>query len=180
MPGGRAKSIAGTIQKASELDQQWMRNPAGRDSAACTPWMPFPMFDFIALVAEALPGAPGERFLEAGCGIGTRMLLAQVIFGLDVAGFDRVPEYVHEAQKLGLAARCEDAAGYDGYGDADIVWFNRPFRDRVPQADLEQKVWNEMKPGAVVICANLEGRPPQDWWLVLDDMEVRRGIWQKP
>jgi SAM-dependent methyltransferase len=173
------KRITDTIRTVLALDSEWMKNPAGRDDPRSTPWMPSPMFDFIALVAEALPDSEGDRFLEIGSGAGTRMLLAKEIFGLSVHGIDRVPEYVQQARELGLSAQVQDALTYEDYGNFDIIWFNRPFRDRDLQSRLEEKVWAGMKPGAVVICANLENPPPSTFWLVLDDMEVRRGIWSK-
>jgi len=176
----RTQSVRAMLAEVQRLDRDWQRNPAGHDNAASTPWMPFEAHAFIALVAEALPEAGGDALLEVGCGIGTRMMIARDLFGLDVHGIDRVPEYVSQAWKLGLSAEVTDALAYDGYGKPDILWFNRPFRDPSAQRQLEVKVWNEMASGAVVICANLEAPPPGDWWPVLDDREVRRWIAQKP
>jgi SAM-dependent methyltransferase len=176
----RPAIIRGVITRAAQLDQEWMRHSAGHDDPRATPWMPFPMFDFIALVAEALPEAPGDSFLEIGCGVGTRMLLAREIYGLDVHGFDRVPEYVAQARGFGLSAEVADALEYGDYGKFDLLWFNRPFADRALQRKLEVTVWEAMKPGAVVITANLEAPPPEGWWLILDDQGVRRWIKQKP
>ncbi len=173
--------IAAAITTAQELDRTWMASQAGRDDPArFTPWMPFPLFEYVALLAEAMPVLEGSRLLEVGCGIGTRMLIAQELFGLDVHGFDRVPEYVAQAGKLGLDATEADALTFGDYGNYDAVWFNRPFRDPVPQRELEARVWDAMAPGAVVIAANLEAPPPQTWLMVLNDWEVRRGIWWKP
>lgn len=173
--------IAAVITMARELDRDWLTNPAGRDDPArYTPWMPFPLFDYIALLAEAMPVLEGSRLLELGCGIGSRMLVAQELFGLDVSGFDRVDEYVAQAVKLNLNVWADDALTFTGYGHYDVLWFNRPFLDPVPQRELEAKVWEAMAPGAVVIAANLEAPPPRAWMTVLDDWEVRRGIWWKP
>ena len=172
--------IRAAIHEAQELDAQWIRHPAGRDDRRSTPWMPFPLFDYIALLAEAMPVTEGDRFLEIGCGVGSKMLVARELFGLDVHGFDRVPAYIQQARNLGLDAVEADALGYDGYGKYDIVWFNRPFRDAKLEFQLEQEVWDSVAPGAVVIGANLEALPPPTWMTVLDDFEVRRGIWWKP
>jgi trans-aconitate methyltransferase len=175
-----AQEIRAAIARAQQLDAQWQRNPAGRDDARSTPWMPFPLFDFIALVAEALPDSAGESFLEVGCGIGTRMLVASTVFGLDAHGIDRVDEYVAQASELGCSAEVADALTWDDYGKYDVIWFNRPFRDRGLQRQLEARVWEAMKPGAVVIWANLEMPPPANWWPVLIDTDRPRGITQKP
>ncbi len=177
---GHASFAGAVLAELARLDREWMIVPAGHDDVRSVPWMPFPMHDFIALVAEALPEAGGDRFLEIGCGIGTRMKAASVIFGLDVHGVERVPEYAAEAVKLGMDAEVTDALTYDGYGKYDIIWFNRPFRDPELQRQLEARVWDQVASGAVVICANLEAPPPANWWPVLNDSEVRRWIAQKP
>lgn len=173
--------IRETIADVITLEAQWLKSPAGRDNPAIyTPWMPFSWPDFVALLAEALPEATGDRFLEVGAGVGTKMMLAREIFGLDVRGVERVPEYVKAARENGLAVDEADALTYDGYKDADIVFFNRAFRDQVLEGQLEEHVWAEMKSGAVVIAANLLNPPPPSWYPVLDDGEVRRYICQKP
>jgi len=174
------RKLARTLREIALLDHAWRADPAGHDDIKSTPWMPFEIHAFIALVAEALPELQGGKFLEVGCGIGTRMKVARDFFGLDVHGFDRVPEYVQQAKNLDLDAWEADALEYEGYGDYNVLWFNRPFRDQALQAQLEERVWGRMRSGAVVICANLNEKPPPEWFIVLDDWEVRRGIWQKP
>jgi trans-aconitate methyltransferase len=174
-----SERIRATIAEAKKADLEWGRNRVGRDDHRFLPWMPFSWPEFVSMVAEAMPEMAGDRFLDVGCGPGTRMLLAQEIFGLDVKGFDRVPEYVSSARLYGLNVTCEDALEYKDYGSFDLIWFNRPIRDRELQFRLEAKIWEEMAPGAVVGCANLES-PPPNWYPVLDDWEARRGVWQKP
>lgn len=130
----------------------------------------------------------GNVVMTGNCGIGTRMLIAHELYGLDCHGIDRVPEYVAAAQGMlpedatGVTAEVADALGWDGYGKYDIVWFNRVFSDRELQRKLEYQVWTGMRPGAVVIAANLENPPPANWWPVLieADPSVRRWINQKP
>lgn len=175
-----SKRITDVISTMQKLDTEWQRNPAGRDDPRSLPWMSFSWPDFIALVAEALPDAPGDKFLDVGCGIGSKMLLAKEIFGLDVQGIERVPGYVRQARELGLDALEQDALVFSGYDAYDIVWLNRPFSDPDLQVRMERKVQEGMKSGAVFIGVNLLNRPPGDWWVVLDDWEVHRGIWQKP
>lgn len=182
----RAGSLRALITDVQLLDRLWMRKAAGHDDPRSTPWMPFPLFDFIALVAEALPETAGDAFLEIGCGPGTRMLVAHELYGLDCHGIDRVPAYAEQAGKLlpagmpGVTAEVADALGWDGYGKPDLIWFNRPFADPALQRRLEAQVWEDVKPGAVVIWANLEAPPPGSWWPVLVETGVPRGIAQKP
>ncbi len=176
----RAQHIRSTLATVTRLDAQWRVNLAGRDNLdVYLPWMPFSWPDFIALVAEALPDTPGDRFLDIGAGVGTKMTLARELFGLDVHGVERVPEYVAQARSQGLEVTEADALAWDGYGEFDLIFFNRPFFDVARQADLERRVWAAMKPGAVVIGANLLYPPPSSWYLILDDSEVRRWIMAK-
>lgn len=179
----RAGQLATVLRTAWQMEREWMQKVPGAGDERHTPWMPYVIPDFIALVAEALPDMrPGTgRFLEVGAGIGTKMLIARELFGLDVAGVERTPEYTSAAATMGLDVQTADALGWDGYGQADLTWFNRPFRDPAAQAELERQVWAGSAPGTVIICANLEDRPPVSWYPVLDAWDSeRRGIWQKP
>jgi trans-aconitate methyltransferase len=175
----RYEQIASTIRVVDRLSREWTGKVPGAGDPTHTPWMPFPRYDFVSLLTDAVAEAEGDRFLEIGCGPGPYMMLAESIFDLDVQGIERVPEYVAQARQTGLLVHEADAGEWKGYGDYDILWFNRPFRDREAQRALEDLVWSEMRPGAVVMCANLENKPPPSWYMVMEDWEVRRGVWQK-
>lgn len=181
---GRSAHIARTIKISRNLDRDWQKRSANPDPARYTPWMPFDLASFITMLAEALPeapdGLPGEEFLDIGCGPGSKMLIARDVFGLDAHGIEIDAEMAAAARTLGLDVATADALEFPSYGDYGIVWFNRPFRDPGLQAKLEARVWADMAPGAVVICANLEDRPPSSWFIVDDDWEARRGVWFKP
>jgi len=171
-------AIRRAMTTAARLERHWLNREPGTGSRYL-PWMPFSIPAYIELVAEALPEAPGNRFLDVGCGIGTKMLLAREIFGLDVAGIEASPVYAEQAKTLGLDVLVIDAADFGGYDGYDLIWFYRPVRDPDLQAALEKAVWDQVAPGAVVIGANLEA-PPADWHIILDDWERKRGIWMKP
>lgn len=163
-----------------QIERQWQKQVDVGDQQMFTGWMPSDVAQFLVLLIEAIAEAPGNSFLEVGCGPGTKMMLAQGLFGLDVTGFDRVPEYVVAAKEHGLnVAEC-DAFDFQAYGKFDIVFFNRPFRDREVQRDLEKLVYSKVRRGAVVIAMNLETQPPDSKYLVVtDDWESRRGVWLK-
>lgn len=178
----RWQDIAAVIRVIQEIDRKWMgavpQDAAER--ARNTPWMPFQLFSFISMLAEAMPEINGRRYLEVGAGPGTRLLAAQEIFGLHGTGFDVTDEYASAARSMGLDVRTADALAWADWAGYDLVWFNRAMRGE-PQAELERRVWEQVSPGAVVMCANLESRPPMPWYPVLDSWdEDRRGIWQKP
>jgi SAM-dependent methyltransferase len=179
---GRPAYLADVKHHAEQLEREWMRkvpeDPGTRLLYA--PWMPFNIPAFMDLLFEAFSEAPGNRFLGIGCGIGTKEMLAREFYSLDVFGIERVPEYVEQARKLDVDVDEADADGWYNYGAFDLVWFNRVFRDPGRQQHLEDLVWRDMAPGAVVMIAHLEHPPPQNWILILDDLERRRGIWMKP
>ena len=175
----RVKQIRSTVNTVVQLEHEWVRKDIGHGDAKCTPWIPFPWYDFTALVAEAVTEVDGDRFLEIGAGVGTKMMLARDIFGFEVRGIECVPEYAARAREAGLDVVTADALHWDGYAGYDLVWFNRPYADADMQAKLEAKIWHDVSPGTVVIAANLEAPPPPHFYPVLDDGEVRRWIVQK-
>lgn len=189
MTAGRSVQLARVIARGVQLDAEWQgkTQQSAADKARYTPFMPFNMFAYLALLGEAVawfaddrPGRRDITFLDIGCGPGSKLLVTRDIYGLDAHGVDRDPEYVAAARSLGLSAEVADAARWTGYGRPDLIWFNRVLRDAAEQNALENRVWSQMAPGAVVMCANLEQPPPQAWFPVLDDWELRRGIWVKP
>jgi len=168
------------LTSVRQIERQWQKQVDVGDQQMFTGWMPSDVAQYLVLLIEAIAEAPGNSFLEIGCGPGTKMMLAQGLFGLDATGFDRVPEYVVAAKEHGLnVAEC-DAFDFQAYGKFDIVFFNRPFRNREVQADLEKLVYSKVRRGAVVIAMNLETQPPDSKYLVVtDDWESRRGVWLK-
>lgn len=184
----RSATIASTLLRAARLDRDWQRR-VPEDDRRYTPWMPFSTPAFISMLAEAVQGlaeygVPGDAgdlcFTEVGCGPGPKMLIARDLFGMGVRGIDRNSEYVSAARSLGLDAYIADALDWTGYGWAHVTWFNRVARDAQIEAAIEAAIWRGVQPGSVVMCANLEDKPPSSWFPVLDDWEIRRGIWRKP
>jgi len=183
----QALRIARALRVADRLDRDWMRkvDQDEDEKVLYTPWMPFPNRQFTALLIEAVPdaveaGGAHPRFLDIGCGPGSKMIIAREVAGMDAHGFDRVPEYVQAAREQGLSVEIADALGWKSYADFHLIWFNRVFRDPRLQAQLEEQVWDGMAPATVVITANLENPPPPSrFHVILDDQEARRGIYLK-
>jgi SAM-dependent methyltransferase len=168
-----------SIKTATRLEREWLGKVPDTDKTRC-PWMPFPMSDFISMLDEGFAAAPGNRFLDVGAGPGSKMMRARDTYGLDVTGIEVVPEYAAEAGRHGLDVRLGDALDFTDYGEYDLTWVYRPFRDPLLQADLEKIIWDQMAPGAVVMCAGLEAPPPSGtFWPELDDLELNRGIYRK-
>ena len=176
-----AQQIRDALVTAVKLDREGMSIKAGHDDTSrFVPWIPFPVHDFIALVAEAMPETTGDRFLDVGAGVGSKVMLADCVFGLNAMGIERVPEYATEGWRHGIALSVVDALGWSHYGEYDLIFINRPLADSGEEAKLEAQVWSDMRSGAVVIGVNLEAQPPVNWYPILDDREVRRWISQKP
>lgn len=181
--GSDVTAFADLFADVRQQDREWQKKADVPE--LYLPWMPADVAQYLVLLIEAMVEAPGLRLLEVGCGPGTKMMLARDLFGhfgLRVSGFDRVPEYVEAAVKNGLDAQVCDAFDFAAYNRYDIVFFNRPFRDRALERDLEKLVFSKVRRGAVVICMNLEDRPPQDRYLVVTDDDfdaTRRGVWLK-
>lgn len=121
-------------------------------------------------------------FLEIGCGIGAKLVVAAKVFGFHVVGFDYNSHYVQDAHDLlqsrgvlplvfKMDALNESAVDY--YGTADIIYLNRPFVHLDKQAELEKFVTSSMHPGAYIILANYASEPEsfiqQGWNLVAKD-----------
>lgn len=178
--------IAAALTEAEQVSRAWLgkavQTPEQRERN--TGWMPFNLYDFGQLLLAAQSMAPGRRLLEIGCGPGPNLILAGAL-GWDALGIEIHEDMADAARELGLAVAKTDALTWTQYGLADAVWFNRALRDAELQAGLEAKVWAEMKPGAVVLCANLEHPPPVSWFPVDDSWGtepegLRRGVWLKP
>ena len=83
-----------------------------------------------------------------------------------------------------------DALDYQGYGDMDVIWLYRPFRDAGKERELEKLVIEAMKPGAILAGGSWETDPAElGWNPVVDDSLydpqggpgiIWRGAWRKP
>jgi len=136
--------------------------------------------DFLRLLAVAVMAvAPMRSFLDAGCGIGTKVLIARDMFGLDAAGIDVVPSYVEEAGRLGLGGMVAlvDVREFGGYGEQDIVYCYGPFREPDAQAAFEKRLHAAMRPGSILIAV-MPTLKPRGWECLF--RVPWQGVWRKP
>jgi hypothetical protein len=175
----RFQQITLAIEQAQHLSAS---APPVTPEPVNTGWMPFNLFDFAALLIEAIPLIPDTgRLLEVGAGPGPNLAIARDLFGMDVHGIEVHDALAAVGRDAGLPIQTADAADWTGYEKFDAVWLNRPIRDADAERLLEERIWHEMADGAVAICANLETRPPESWFIVNDSWEsLRRGAWVKP
>jgi hypothetical protein len=114
------------------------------------------------------------KFLEVGCGPGTKLVIAEKVFGLDAGGIDYNPEYVRDANELLQSKGCKGGAFVADarevkvpYILADVIWLNRPFVHLELARHLEKTVLNRMHPGAYIILGNYAIDPKELGWQVI-------------
>jgi SAM-dependent methyltransferase len=122
-------------------------------------YIPFSHLMFYRALKEAVRGknAADLRYLELGCGLGTKLMIAHGWVGIGAAtGIEIVPAFAAIARRmLGDAAAIleTDLRTFDRYQDYDIVYSYENYGPPVP-ADVRefiQKVKDGMKPGAVLL-----------------------------
>ena len=138
-------------------------------------FIPFPCQTFMDMIIEAyvhLGQIRGKKFLEVGCGIGTKVLLAQVFFDGHGIEFDRT---IEKASVLGVKNLTQaDCLAYDKYGEYDFLYFFRPIRAAEKQIEFEHRIHDQMKSGAVIapIYTELD-------WNQFEDLTKLGWIYQK-
>ena len=179
---------AGTLQKTlrwvQDQEREWML-VGNRHDPVTLPWMPFQPAEFLAIMFDVVAETNGPWFLDVGCGIGTKMKLAEEIYRLNVVGIEKDPVMAEQAASHWPETSkvlCADALHFDGwYKDADIIWLYRPFRDAEHEVRLEKLITENMKSGAILAGGKWEmSEPPAGWITIVDDWDTRCGAWQKP
>jgi len=165
------------LARVQAIEREWL-GEGHHGSPYSVPWMPFSISRFVMYLTDAVAAAPGPEFLEVGCGPGSKSILAAALFDLDAGGFDVDEEMVKAALDNGANACVADAMLYPAYHQPDIVYLNKPLHLPL-EADLERKIYEDMKPGAVLILANGATRPPDDWYPVTVEWDMNTGVFQK-
>ena len=123
------KDASAVIRHVQKLEQAWFRQ--GDPRSPTNPWMPFQPAEFLSILFDCVGEMHGGRaFLDVGCGPGSKMLLARHFYGLNVCGIEIDPDMATAAALVG-GIRTDDALRVpDGlYGNFDLIWLYRPFRD---------------------------------------------------
>ena len=122
--------------------------------------------DQLKIVAGMFDREHDITFVDVGCGLGTKLVLARHTAGIRyVVGIEKHPKYVRLAKKLlrgsGAVIIKGDALDMD-YGQYDIIYFYCPLRDHLKQQTLEARIIETMKPGAFVM-AHLKQSGNERW-----------------
>jgi SAM-dependent methyltransferase len=191
----RAEGLSRLVREVQDTEGKYLLH-GDRNDPERTPWMPYQPADFIGMLWECLPeiayskGRP-PSFLDVGCGPGTKMKIAQDLFGFDAAGIESDETMAAEAQReFGHHAICADALSYSFYyGWFDVIWLYRPLRDSELETRLEASIVANMKPGAILAGGSWETDiPGLGWATIVDDCltapdgsaQIWRGAWKKP
>lgn len=125
-----------------------------------------PFFDCLVRAVEVLNRPVQDlHFLEIGCGIGTKCLLAHEL-GLHVTGFDVHQAYVDVARDLcaGIEIETANALDYD-YQGFDLIYYHIPLANDDLMFELESRVLTQMDIGAILFNTKLTKQLRQ---LILD------------
>jgi trans-aconitate methyltransferase len=161
------------------IEWQWQEDrPDLRQHPARFGWEPYPPAEFSRLLDAAVAVAPARTFLDAGCGPGTKCLMAAAR-GLVAAGVELVPEYADAARACGVDVTVCDVAEYDGYQAWGIVYVNCPYRREPDEICFETWLHGQLSPGAVLLAVNSR-IVPGGWRAVVHEPGEWRGVYVKP
>jgi SAM-dependent methyltransferase len=113
-------------------------------------YIPLPKQEWAPSFEAARLATPGQRFLDVGCGTGTKVLRAQRA-GFDAWGLEIRPRYAALARRLGAQVIDGDARVWAGYADFDVVFLFHLLKEYDAEADLERRVMCLMRSGALLI-----------------------------
>lgn len=132
-------------------------------------FVPFPCGFFVDTLLDAFfffGRDRSKKFLDVGCGIGTKVILASTIF--DAYGIEYDEKYVSLAHALNInRVGKADALTFDRYDEFDFIYYYRPIHDTDKYRALESKIHREMKSGALIAPMHTEYN-----WHECEDMEV--------
>lgn len=111
-----------------------------------------PLPEFCQAVDELGP-AGGRRFLDVGCGIGTKLAVAYFLGWGDLTGIELRADYAATASFVCPEAEVivADAMEWDGFDAFDVVYMYRPFVDDADQAALEARIVAQARPGTTLV-----------------------------
>jgi protein-L-isoaspartate O-methyltransferase len=164
-----------------------LANPTAQDPIAedhgCFADIAFPILSFDLLmsasyrVSLALNPRRAPRFLDVGCGGGTKVFAATRIFS-QADGLEFDPGYADAARRtlqiIGASSSeifHTDAATFDSYSDYDVIYFYRPMQSDALMEAMEERIIEKARPGTILVapydakpgardgvnCAQIEG-----------------------
>lgn len=104
------------------------------------------------ILHEKLSGIEqGKTFLDVGCGIGDKCLIAEKVFGLKVTGIE-IDTNLIEIAKTFIDDVIEiNAFDFNDYNKFDIIYMYQPYRDAEKQKQLSDLIKSKKKQSAIFI-----------------------------
>jgi len=114
-------------------------------------YIPFDLFNFIEKMDNLTKLYPRfKKFIDVGCGIGDKVLIAKEFFGLDATGIE-YSDYTSGVAKrklknLGVNIIHDDAFNLD-FGEYNYIYLYVPIQNPVKMGELGKHILNSMKEG---------------------------------
>ena len=161
------------MEDLQAMEAEFMGQGDAEDHYGWSP-LPLPKFtDLMNISQQYLPSNP--FFLEAGCGIGTKLYLARENYGCWEYGFDINADFVKFAREI-LGVRAYVGSVQDmPYDKADVVYIARPYKDDAKEVEYEKMVHSRVRNGAILIAAYAAVKPE---WHCLFRLG-QHGAWKK-
>jgi SAM-dependent methyltransferase len=163
---------AAVFETLARLERRWV--PPARPDPDFYGWEPWPTRDFFDAVNLAAGFTDGRRFLDVGCGIGTKLALMSAV-GWTVAGIDWHRPYLDAARELVPEAdlTLADVRDMEVF-DADVVFMYRLAVDDAVNAEVEAHLIDGCPPGQILIV------PWTATFAELGVEPVQTNVWRKP
>lgn len=164
LPANSSDPVLAFIEKAFHK----LANPQAQDEASaihgCFADIPMPLKLFDALMSSAYrvslvqDRAAPVRFLDVGCGGGTKVFAATRYFP-EAVGLEYDPGYAKAAQqtmRVIKAKQCSiihgDALTFESYGDYDVIYFYRPIHSDELLSAMQQRIIQNSRPGTILVA----------------------------
>lgn len=123
----------------------------------------------------------GKKFLEVGCGIGDKCVIAKDIFNLDVKGIELDKHLCDIARRLMIMSETGQnnyiynisALDFTDYNLYDIIYIYKPVSGE-RQLKLETMIKDNMKSGAVLIAPLLEYKPDKRFKQLSENVWIKK------
>jgi protein-L-isoaspartate O-methyltransferase len=109
-------------------------------------------------ISLAQSGKRPLRFLDVGCGGGTKLMIAAHFFE-HVDGLEYNAAFAENARRALATVQAQscqviegNALSFENYADYDIIYFYRPISDQVLLARMQDTILSQAKSGAIIIA----------------------------